>query len=679
MEVLFDVSNKQNTELDITNFSKNYAYSPNASINMSEYNPSFNNAQPSRNRSNRNNPPRINRESYNPSSQYNSNPVPNPISRNQNNLNNQNQSINNQNQSINNQNQSINSQNQSINNQNQTHNNLSQNPNFNVPPIQNLQNTDQRMKTRISTNNDNIYQPQLNGYLDPNVGLVANTLKETPRPVEAPISQIPSQRIDPNYDPHNNSPNYNINAPKKDTPDPNLVIENFSKTNKNNAHFSPALRNNTSDVPDRQFISLNPPMGINSLPPPHKNTSSHQLLNHPSKDSEPPNKASMSEPIEKSGGGVFTQNAQFPYKKRLVLRKPTQFKSNFNKPDPSLGPLNNPLGIEASPIISNPNKPVRASIISNSPQDLNSRPSPQPTSNPGAVPGLKDPPKLDETNNHNGYPQTTQNTENDNGYISNQTPNQNPNLSQNQNPNLSQNQNQNPNQNPNLIQNQNQNPNQNPNLIQNQNQNTNQNPNLSQNQNQNENQNPNLSQNQDQNQNQNQNPNVNQQNNNIYSESKFTPQVTQIPPLHAEPDSVPRPEPYHQNHVSFSDQPPISATILTPNPNPNMNHDSRGSSAKSETLTRADTDAPMSAEPNFESIKLDQPPFKTNPGGKDFYVKALYDYKAEEDVEISLVENCLVKVIEIRPDGWWKGSVTDAKTGKQSIGLFPSNYTSPIG
>ncbi|OMJ18993.1 Class E vacuolar protein-sorting machinery protein HSE1 [Smittium culicis] len=83
----------------------------------------------------------------------------------------------------------------------------------------------------------------------------------------------------------------------------------------------------------------------------------------------------------------------------------------------------------------------------------------------------------------------------------------------------------------------------------------------------------------------------------------------------------------------------------------------------------------------FKKTELEQfssntqtPHAPNNDSGRE----ALYDYNAEDEVEISLYEDCVVEVLEIRPDGWWRGSVSDKTTGETKVGLFPSNYTSPI-
>ncbi|PVZ99000.1 hypothetical protein BB558_004995 [Smittium angustum] len=66
-----------------------------------------------------------------------------------------------------------------------------------------------------------------------------------------------------------------------------------------------------------------------------------------------------------------------------------------------------------------------------------------------------------------------------------------------------------------------------------------------------------------------------------------------------------------------------------------------------------------------------------NPNVPVMYVQALYDYDAEADEEITLVENCIVAVYMKRPDGWWEGQVVGygVDKTKSKVGLFPSNFT----
>ncbi|CAG8606665.1 9641_t:CDS:2, partial [Dentiscutata heterogama] len=53
-------------------------------------------------------------------------------------------------------------------------------------------------------------------------------------------------------------------------------------------------------------------------------------------------------------------------------------------------------------------------------------------------------------------------------------------------------------------------------------------------------------------------------------------------------------------------------------------------------------------------------------------VKALYDYKATSEEEISFLASDVIAVLGTNPDGWWEGELLDDSRKKR--GLFPSNY-----
>jgi hypothetical protein len=51
-------------------------------------------------------------------------------------------------------------------------------------------------------------------------------------------------------------------------------------------------------------------------------------------------------------------------------------------------------------------------------------------------------------------------------------------------------------------------------------------------------------------------------------------------------------------------------------------------------------------------------------------VKVLFDYEAQREDELQLVEGEEIIVLEQDDSGWWKGQSKDSK-----IGLFPANFT----
>lgn len=51
------------------------------------------------------------------------------------------------------------------------------------------------------------------------------------------------------------------------------------------------------------------------------------------------------------------------------------------------------------------------------------------------------------------------------------------------------------------------------------------------------------------------------------------------------------------------------------------------------------------------------------------YVKASYDYSAQDQGELSFQEGDIIQVVSQHPSGWWTGELNGRK------GTFPSNFT----
>ncbi|KAN0025287.1 hypothetical protein ACTFIU_003547 [Dictyostelium citrinum] len=76
---------------------------------------------------------------------------------------------------------------------------------------------------------------------------------------------------------------------------------------------------------------------------------------------------------------------------------------------------------------------------------------------------------------------------------------------------------------------------------------------------------------------------------------------------------------------------------------------------------------PISLSKNDNSIN------NNSSGGSGEIVRALYDYNATEENEISFKANALIKVVLRDESGWWQGMVIGES---DRIGVFPSNFIS---
>ncbi|KAN0081644.1 hypothetical protein V8E55_009268 [Tylopilus felleus] len=62
-----------------------------------------------------------------------------------------------------------------------------------------------------------------------------------------------------------------------------------------------------------------------------------------------------------------------------------------------------------------------------------------------------------------------------------------------------------------------------------------------------------------------------------------------------------------------------------------------------------------------------------------FYVKALYDYAADNGSEIHFKMGDIIAVTDTPDDGWWKGELCDETRRRRGRDVFPSNYTVVLG
>lgn len=71
----------------------------------------------------------------------------------------------------------------------------------------------------------------------------------------------------------------------------------------------------------------------------------------------------------------------------------------------------------------------------------------------------------------------------------------------------------------------------------------------------------------------------------------------------------------------------------------------------------------------FDNLFFDVSYFQAGPG-----YRAIYDYTAADDDEISFVEGDIIKDVTVIDDGWMEGQ--NARTGQ--YGMLPSNYVERV-
>eukprot|EP01132_Coremiostelium_polycephalum_P001087 gene1087-1378_t len=139
-------------------------------------------------------------------------------------------------------------------------------------------------------------------------------------------------------------------------------------------------------------------------------------------------------------------------------------------------------------------------------------------------------------------------------------------------------------------------------------------------------------------------------------------------------------EPYQpsNNHLSFTAlSSPISGNSP---PQVGENKNGRKSNELSTSGGAVGNGGGISASTSSTQLSIssnnDQPNSPSKDGSlnssKEFEtVRALYDYVATEDNEISFKANNIIKVIQRDESGWWQGSIVG---GDNKVGMFPSNF-----
>ncbi|MEQ2245757.1 hypothetical protein ILYODFUR_031294 [Ilyodon furcidens] len=84
-------------------------------------------------------------------------------------------------------------------------------------------------------------------------------------------------------------------------------------------------------------------------------------------------------------------------------------------------------------------------------------------------------------------------------------------------------------------------------------------------------------------------------------------------------------------------------------------------------------DSPETTENLYENIYQEAQEYDPGNSGQLYRAKALYDYQAADDTEITFDPDDIITEIEMLDEGWWRGYGPDGH-----YGLFPANYVEII-
>nr|XP_044991569.1 drebrin-like protein isoform X2 [Jaculus jaculus] len=154
--------------------------------------------------------------------------------------------------------------------------------------------------------------------------------------------------------------------------------------------------------------------------------------------------------------------------------------------------------------------------------------------------------------------------------------------------------------------------------------------------------------------------------------------------------SVSSPQPGKLRNPLLQEQPAQQETSFDRGPTPTISKPGEGVCEEPvlSTPTRAEEEATYEVPPEQENF-YEEPPLVQQQGGGsehiDHYMqgqglsgqglcaRALYDYQAADDTEISFDPENLITGIEVIDEGWWRGYGPDGH-----FGMFPANYVELI-
>ncbi|KAI8874353.1 hypothetical protein GQ42DRAFT_159831 [Ramicandelaber brevisporus] len=120
--------------------------------------------------------------------------------------------------------------------------------------------------------------------------------------------------------------------------------------------------------------------------------------------------------------------------------------------------------------------------------------------------------------------------------------------------------------------------------------------------------------------------------------------------------------------------PPMPARRNSPRQDDSDDDDSWSVASRADSMRRPSV-ATSPPAPALPKRNVPAPPPPEEP--KKVQRKVLFDFTAEDETELSLIEGDIITVINQDDPGWWMGLVFDSRTNQEYEGLFPVDYTEP--
>nr|CAB3236282.1 drebrin-like protein [Phallusia mammillata] len=162
---------------------------------------------------------------------------------------------------------------------------------------------------------------------------------------------------------------------------------------------------------------------------------------------------------------------------------------------------------------------------------------------------------------------------------------------------------------------------------------------------------------------------------NYQPEPAYEPEPAYQPEPAHQPEPAYQPEPTYQPEPSYQ-QPPYEPEPAAPEPTNESYYEQTEPQYQEENAYEAEPqyepEAAQQSEPNYQQD--DQYNAYSEATTQGVSARALYDYQADEEGELTFDPGDIINEIEQIDEGWWRGVLE--KDG--SYGLFPANYVETL-